>query len=477
MSKTIPQTNSKVISEATIAQRMPVYEQVYNKQLQAYVDHCARTRINESVSNYELMALCMQLDSFGEYRKFCEGANKLGNLGAIPQIALDVITASQAASILPLLASTQPLSEESGIVYYRNIHAMQNAGGYRRNQIISGPLMRDVPGDGTLGSQRKHVVLTQTAAGTQQYTGNVGTHVPLRPYRFELAIQLSSGILHGKDNGQGQIVGFGFDGTIDYETGVWAIEFKRDPGETADLEAMYDIDTDATNDIDSIQAALQSKPIKAQIWALKSDIGAFSSFAFNKRFGASANQEVANDLTDEITRIMNTAAVLEIARNMLPSFVEWDVRAPAGVSYAEHKLTFIDALAAAEANLHNQSGVNGVNRMIVGSAAAAVIAGMPQFQRDVNAPSGVSVGVFGTYDNVPVIRASGVIGDDDIILVSNSGNYFNAPLAYAPFMPLMITDTVQSATNPFRGTQAAGVWAGLTSVNPAAATLLKIKRA
>lgn len=457
---------------------LKIYEARYGDYLDVYTGCSAKKRINESVNMYELVALGQQLDQFQRYRKFCETSNKLGNLGAIPQIALDVITAAQAASILPLLASTQPMTEESGIVYYRNVHTMQAGGGYKKGDYLFGPLGLDNPGDGTLGSNRKLITAAQTAAGTQDYQGNI-PDLPLRPYRVEINIVLTTGTLFGRDNGEGKILGFGLDGEIDYETGAWSIHFNKDPNEVADIKMMYDVDVDAMRTLDTIQATLQTKPIKASIWALKSDIGAFANYAFNTRFGANANQEVAQDLTDEITRVMNAAAVMEIVRNMpLTNVVEWDVNAPAGVSYAEHKLTFIDAFAAASAALHQQCGAVVPNRMIVGSKAAATLMGLgqPDFVIDPDASTGVTIGVFGTYQGIPVIRAANVIPDDYIVLISNSGNYFNAPLAYAPFMPLMITDTVQSVDNPFRGSQAAGVWAGLTSVNPGAATLIKIKR-
>lgn len=97
------------------------------------------------------------------------------------------------------------------------------------------------------------------------------------------------------------------------------------------------------------------------------------------------------------------------------------------------KLTFIDAVAQAESVLYQQSGASLANRFIAGKSAAATLRGMPNFELASDVAT-VSVGLFGYYDGVPVIRASGVNGldDDDILLVSNAGNYFAAPLAYAP---------------------------------------------
>ena len=81
-----------------------------------------------------------------------------------------------------------------------------------------------------------------------------------------------------------------------------------------------------------------------------------------------------------------------------------------------------------------------------------------------------------TTDGIPVIRATGVVGDDDMYFVANSGNYFNAPLVYAPYMPLMITSTIQDSRNPFRSRTAAGEWSAMKAVNPNLVIKLTITR-
>lgn len=139
------------------------------------------------------------------------------------------------------------------------------------------------------------------------------------------------------------------------------------------------------------------------------------------------------------------------------------------------KLSFIDVVSGAEGAIHKASGANGVNRIIVGSSAAKVLRGLPDFAADENATRN-SVGIYGYYDGVPVIRATGVVADDEVIYINNgNGSYFNAPLVYAPYMPLMMTNTVQSVDNPFRSTQAAGIWSAFTSVNPNLTVKGKIK--
>lgn len=196
------------INEASCDLQAEAYFGKYKDHVETYEKCSSKSRVNESISPYEIVALGQQLDQFMNYQKFCESQGTLGSLGAIPQVALDVITASVGMSVLPLLASIQPMSEEHGIVYYKQISVKQTSGGYTDGDVIADPRTRDVPGDGTLGSNRKQVTLATTVAATLVYSGTLAS-IPVRPYTMELNV---TSVGSGKDNGVGQILGFGFSG-------------------------------------------------------------------------------------------------------------------------------------------------------------------------------------------------------------------------------------------------------------------------
>lgn len=438
-------------------------EQAYAKHgalIDAYIKGSARTAIGESISNHEIAALGQQFQQFENYRQFCESNASISSLGKMPQVALDVITAAQADSILPLLASIQPMQEEHGIAYFRNIYAAQASGGYTKGQDIAGPLSRDNVGDGTLGAARKTATKDMTN-GTTDYTFTLNTK--LRRYQVEV---MAADLGMGKDNGEGKIMGIGLQGEVNYETGEVKVKLLDASAATGKkCSVLYNIDIDAVDEVERIQSRLETVEIVAEISALASDIGAFTNFAFSQRFGTSATDEVAQDLSTELTRVLNTRAIKRLLESYTGTAETWDRNAPNGVSYAEHKLTFVDAIATIEKQLHLKSGMNSANRYIVGTKAAAVLRGMPDFEPAADVAT-TSVGLYGYYDGIPVIRATGIAGDADMYAVANSGNYFNAPLVYAPYMPLMVTSTIQDPRNPFRSTVGAGEWSAMKAVNP-----------
>lgn len=460
-------TNPDLIAEAV--------RKVYTDEINQYERSSIKARIGESVSQHEIAALGAQLAQFQGYKEFTESTGNLGALGRVPEIATEVIVAANAESIIPLLASTQPIEEEHSIVYFKNVVAQKGLQGYTDGQVISDPLTRDNPGTGFAGAQRFKKTLGKFTTSQNSVTTNI-TELPVRPMTFEVFVP---GIGQGRDDGNGKLVAFGLEGTIDYATGAVTVTLGTGATVSADtdIQAIYDVDVDSAKELPKVQTKLTTKDVKAEIYALSSDVGAFASFAFQKRFGEGSQIEAAMDLTNELTRIMNTRTIVELQGHApaVSADTTWYRKPQAGVADADHKLSFIDVVAGAENAIHKASGANGVNRMVVGSSAAKVLRGLPDFVADENATRN-SVGIYGYYDNIPVIRATGVLGDEDVVFVNNgNGSYFNAPLVYAPYMPLMMTNTVQSVDNPFRSAQAAGIWSAFTSVNPNLTVAGKIK--
>lgn len=478
MSKSLKIVNSAFEKTRNADLLAEAVHKAYKSKIEFYEATALKKRLGESLSSYDVIAIGEQLAQFDLYRKFQESTNNLGSLGRIPEIALDVIVAANAQSILPLISSTQSIPDEHSIVYFKDIVA-SDVRGYRKGEAITGPLTRDnvKAGTGMAGGYRFKKDLGDIKSGAAiDITANLkGMELPIRPRTFEVFIE---GVGQGKDDGQGNFVAFGFEGTVNYETGVVKITSTKTPTADVKVQAIWDVDIDSADKIQKIQSQLRTKDVKAEIYALSTDVGHFASFAFSRRFGSAGAVEAAQDLTSEMTRLLNTRAVEELmyAAPAATAASTWYTKAPNGVAQIDHKMGFLDCIAGAETNLHLASGASGINRFIAGSKAAQTLRGMPDFVAEPNQATSNSISLFGHYDGVPVIRATGVVADDEIIAInSGADNYWNTPLVYAPFMPLMVTSTVQSVDNPFRSTQAAGTWAAFSAVNPNLTTRIKFK--
>lgn len=461
---------SKILRHEDIAEG---YYKKYRPQIDALLASNSLRDIGESLTVDHVVMVGRQLDAFGLYtQSIGESYNTVGTLGKLPEVALDVITAAYGNSVLPLLASTQPIEEQKGLVYFREVRATADMGGFKKNGVISSPLGLNNPGDGTLGAQRKQVEVGKVATGTQDYTTTV--NMPVRPYTVEVHIE---GLGTGKDDGNGKLLTWGgYAGEVNYETGEIKVHVDTE-GQTSaankPIMARFDVEVDAAKSIDKIQAGLVTREVDAEIWTLAADIGFFATFAAGKRFGRSNADMVAEDLTNALVNSIDARIIKTIA-GMAKGSITWNQNPPEGVSGRDHKDSFVDAIAAAEATLHRNAGSVAINRYVAGTSAAAVLRGMPGFTLATSVP-GQSVSLYGFLDGVPVIRATNVVDDKSIFAVSNPTDYFNAPVAYCPYMPLMLTDTIQDAANPFKSTRAAGVWAGVAPMNENLVTEIKVE--
>lgn len=442
----------------------------YRPQIDALLANNTLRDVNESLGVDHVIMLGRQLDQFQAYQHaVAESYNGQGALGKLPSVALDVITASYGNSVLPLLASTQPIEEQSGLVYFRELRNVGSHGGFSNGQTILSPLTGPARHNGTLGAQRQLVDVGVGNGNTKEFTTTIGK--PLVPGSVVVNVE---GLGEGKDNGEGKLLTFGgYTGKIDYNTGKIDVVTDANLETDKKVRVMFDIEVDRAEAIDKIQAGLVTKEVRAEIWTLAADIGFFATFAAGKRFGRSNSDMVAEDLTNALVDSTN-ARVITALSQMKKSQVVWDQNAPQGVPYSDHKLSFVDAIARAEANLHSNAGAGSINRYVAGVTAASVLRGLPGFVL-ANTNPGQSVSLYGYLDGVPVIRATGVCEDNSVLAISNPSDYFNAPVAYCPYMPLMLTDTVQDSNNPFRSTRAAGVWAGIAAMNDNLVTEIKIK--
>lgn len=164
---------------------------------------------------------------------------------------------------------------------------------------------------------------------TTSFTANVNEQV--RPRSFTAVV----GGVKVMDDGEGVLLGNGATGTINYESGVVTIDFMAAPASGASIAASYEQLIEAQEDVAGIAGTLASTDIRAEVFALKSEVGILQEYSFSKRFGRLAMDEVAQDLTAELTRVTNTAAIQRLNAAAV-GLTTWDRTAPNAVSYAEH---------------------------------------------------------------------------------------------------------------------------------------------
>ncbi len=437
-------------------QKADMYFAKYKDQVQALESSpLAKVR---TITPYDVYALGSQLQAYENYQEMCEEDGTLAALGKIPNIALDVVTVAYGSSPLSMIASTQPIDEEQGTVYYKNVIAQTTRGSHTAGDTVFDPTTGGLtPLDGYAADTLLES-LGDTSDTVLQYTGNL-TNVPLRPYK--VTVEIVSLGLSATDNGDGVLIGYNIQGSIDYNTGAYVIDLANNPGASQAISATSATNFEQAPDIPKIIFKLTTKPVSARIWALKDTIGLEQSYAMRKRFGMVAEDEITNDLVAAINSEIMTAAIRNLNQYAVGS-VNYTKAAPANVSDFDHRQSFKFKLADAEAVLVGQAGRGHISVLICGLNGASIISTLPGFNK-ISEGNDIGPHIYGTLDGMTVIRVqnANILDANTILCLYKGTSPFDAAMVWAPYMPLVVTNALPTGTNPLTTQKAAAVWGGL----------------
>jgi hypothetical protein len=433
-----------------------------------------------SITENDVANLAVQYRNFELYKKMAENNGSLGNLGQLPKIALSVVTATMGASILPMISSVQPIEEQKGIVYFRQIRSRDTRGSQTEGDVVVDPRTGNVTpanyaSNETLGEE----VVSATVGAQTQYTFTLA-NVPVLPQFLKLSFSNDADIVAvdqgaiGADKNIGVLFGRGLSGTVNYTTGEVTIDFASDPTAGHQVFAEYQQDLERTDDLQAISSFMDSKDIQAKVYALKQSQGMLQSFTLQKRFGQSMQEQLATDLVMEVNREVGGDAIRKLNSSAVGT-TDFDRTLPAGVSFAEHKLQYKDKLYEAENVMLSNAGRGSINTLIVGRKHGAFLRGLPGFEL-LNDGNTLGSHLFGRLDGITVIRVpeSALLGEDRGIGIYKGANPYEAAVVYSPFMPMAVTDMLPEGLNPLGGMRGAAQMSGLDVVVPQYATNINL---
>jgi len=433
------------------------YSKKYKDQMSLLESKSSPLARSRSITSYDRYALGKQLEAFDGMRQMLEYDGSINQLGVVPKIAYDVIAITYAASILPILASVQPVEEQQGLVYFKQIKAWDTRGNFTANDTMLDPRTGLVTPQGYANNTVSAETCATGPGATFTFTT---TQLPLRGSMY-FYVGATPVTVYANDDSAGVISGVGMSGTVNYSTGLVSLTVAVAlVGET--IYANYSQNYEASTDIPQIQSQFASTTVTAKIYALKTTVGLMETYSLKKRFGYVAEEEMAKDLVSEINaelggdmiRLMAAAAVGITTFNTVPG---------AGVSWFEHKQQLVDKIFAdAGAVLLNNAGRGTVNLMVAGYKAAGTLSTLPGFELVTDGNS-IGAHLFGTLKGVPVVRVpeTAVLDDSTIICAYKGTSPFEAPMVYAPYMPLTVTGLLPMSPNPLMSQRAAAVWAGV----------------
>jgi len=453
----------------------------YFKMYRPHMEVLEKSLLNRAVgvTDHHLIQLGKQLDAYRNYEKLLENSGSLNTLGELPKVALDVITATFANSILGVIATTQTIDQQKQIVYFKNLRSDSTKGNLTAGQTIVDPRSPMVTPSAFASNEVASEVLVATAAATLVYNGTCAI-LPVRSQFIYISVQDDVTVYcedvgpRGSDKNIGSLLGAGLSGTINYTTGAVALRFAVQPAQPKSVFIKYQQNLELASDLPKMNSFLDHVTIEAKAYALKSVMGIFQSFALKKQLGDSAVDDMAMDLVREINAEIGGDFIRQYDAQAVGN-TNFSLTAPVNVAEKLHRESYAFRMADAEAVMIGNAGRGAIKVMIVGTEHAALVRGLDGFQL---LSDGNSLGahIFGTYKSITYIRvpeASLLAAKAGIALYTGASPLESAGV-YSPFMPLTMVQAPANSLNPLMDQRVAATMAGTKVVVPAYATKLTI---
>lgn len=501
--------------------QVEAYEARYGKRFEALAKS---NSFKGRLSKNDIYNLGAQFDTFKRYENYvAENGGSASALGALPRVALDVISASYALSIAPQLASIQTLNDAQGIIYFKKVFThgypltavdglpalpedrwMDADGNVAGQQTFNGAWKKwlDAQARPATGeddkldpatmtaknfdaitmnafkgwqssptayiSERQFAALTTTETYIANAIGALRWNVPMNVRLVKTDTGAVTDVV-GVCAGPGTVPTFYGNVTVTAAQGTsdhsGDLKITIPAGYTGIMS--YDVDFEKAPDVPAVEFGLDSKIVSAEIIGVKELLGTFKSFQFNKRFGKAASDEVLADLSGHMAMAESEkvlAALSSSASKWKP--VTWGMNKSGAISEFEHRQSLLYAIQEASAAIASRAGKGYANKLVCGYVSAQYVASLPGFRP---APKTNLVGphVFGTLENegITVIRSNTIVAPNEIICAYSADNSpFEAPVVCATYMPVFVTNTMQVAENPFQTQQAIASWKAITPI-------------
>lgn len=393
------------------------------------------------VSDRDIVMLGQQFQMFENYVGFCESFGSTAELGAVPQLGLDILTGIYGNSIVPFVGGTQNLKEEEGLIYFKRVRAGMTRGNLTEGQVIRDPRQAaQAYQSGYATEKQGPLTVSTTSNGVTVYNISL-PQTPVKPGTIELYIPGLN--IEAMDNRKGALLGANVQGTVNYLNGTIALQLLVSPTTSYDIVASYDTDFESTGNVPIIQTDLDKINVKAEIVALRGQTSIYKNYAMQMRFGQQADTDMVNTLINEITAEINYK-ICDLAYKNAVGVTKYDPVPQGNVSEYEHKQEFMSRWNAADVLLKSNAGRGTIQTILAGEWVCERFASMPKF-----VPSNIVADgphVYGTIDNKTIIRVPSYPKLEAIGLFRGMG-MFDTGFMYAPYMPLYVNGSIPSPQN------------------------------
>ena len=291
----------------------------------------------------------MMVKNLWERIQSLDETTRMLSIGDFDKFAYPMVTIVYPNLVAHELVSVQPMDGPTSLIFYLNAtYGNAKAPTVAGDNIITTP-NADYASEQVVGEQ---VATGSAVTGVGPYTGSFAW-IPVRPG----TISITDGLETFTDDGAGVLTGnLTGTGTIDYSTGAFSITFNGAPGAGVAILATYSMDLEGNPLVPEMDISLQQSPVTARPMKLRARWSMEGAYNLKKLHGMEAEVELVAACTNELKFEIDQRIINNLWAGTVATEPVWSSTPGAGVSYAEHQLSFVKSLNQSSNRIFTNSG-------------------------------------------------------------------------------------------------------------------------
>lgn len=367
---------------------------------------------------------------------------RISSIGSYEKFVFPVIRAVFPNLIAKDLVSVQPMNGPTSLVFYLDAVYGSNKGSISAGDTMFHARKGHLTDDQYSSEKVNGEVIDSSTSGLASGGTTSGTfdYGSARPGTVTISDDNTS--VTFTDNGVGGLTPStgSHTGTINYATGAWSITYvSSGPADTAVISAIYWYNSEGSANIPIVDLTISSVPVTARPHKLRARWSVEASTNLKTLHGMDAEAELVALLSEKIRWDIDRKIISDLQSIAAAGSVSFDKTPDTGISWNDHKQTFIDTLIEGS-NLIFKATRRGTGNFIVCDVLTSnIIESLYGFRPQ--AISGNGVVHMGTLQNRWSVYKDPYLADNTFMLGYKGTSFLEAGYVFAPYVPLFMTPT------------------------------------
>lgn len=398
----------------------------------------------EGLSGVDAAFTALIMENTAKWMGNMEETVRATNVGNFDRFAFPLIRAVYPNLVAQDLVSVQPMDGPVGMIFYFDMIYGSTKGSITQGQPVFSSLTGH-PGDSTFSSPEISDEALTDGAGAAAVTGTL-SYTPVVPGTLQITDGTQTVTDDGAGNLQGTVNPAGVN-TVNYSTGLVTLTFAGVVAAGTSVTASYEYDNEANQMVPEIDFQLISTPVQAKVFKLRTRYSLEAAQNLRALHGLSAETELVSALAQVLRFEIDRTIIREINSFAAARAITWSQSPPAGISWTEHKLSFVDALIRGSNNIFELTRRGQPNWVVTGMAGSNVVESIPGFKPSpqLSTPNGVVfAGVLGSRWRVykDPYNIDGDNTQKNFLIGYKGPSFLEAGFVYAPYIPFYTTPSI-----------------------------------